>query len=130
MERWISKYGNENVSIIILEELKQDPKKHLKELSSKLGIDSDYWDTYSFDVKNKTVNISNMKVHKKMMGFSNLIPSFIKKSRLKDIYYRINSSKVVVKEDNSNRLKRLDEEFKPEVAKLEKLLGRKINVWS
>lgn len=126
---WYDKIGRSNVTVIILEELKKLPKEHLIELSKKLGIDEHFWETYNFDVKNQTVNISNVGVHKKVMKFSNLVPSFIKKSKIKNLYYKFNSRKVIQKEDYSNELLKLDEEFNPEVEKLELLIGRTIEAW-
>ncbi|CAG5079765.1 sulfotransferase domain-containing protein [Parvicella tangerina] len=129
LKNWQKKIGAENVHVYILEELKKSPKKFLIELSKDLEIDAAFWEEYSFDVKNKTVNISNMGFHMKLLKLSNLVPSFVKKSKLKNIYYKLNSKKAAAPVDYSKQKQLIDQEFVPEVEELEELLGRKIEVW-
>lgn len=95
-------FGKERVSVIFMEELALDPGKTMRELCSFAGIDPAFYETYEFEVHNRTMNLKKPAVHslykkirfylkKKVHGLPT-IKSFLRKIRLvvEPIYFKFN----------------------------------------
>lgn len=59
---WFEVFG-ENLKILFFEDLQSDPKKCMTELCGWLRIDSSVFDSFSFDVKNKSKQFRSMWLH-------------------------------------------------------------------
>ncbi|GAB5524355.1 MAG: hypothetical protein Roseis2KO_22270 [Roseivirga sp.] len=111
LSRWFEYFDSEDISIVFFEEISKDPNGILKQLSTKSGIDSDFYDGFEAEVKNKTVKLKNpginriivktqfwfeRRTHNKLF-FKTLIKGVWRK--IKPIYLRLNTSKSALKAD-------------------------------
>jgi hypothetical protein len=121
-----------NIGIFFYEDLKSDKKQFLKKILEFLEVNTEYIPD-NFEI---TYNKSKRRKKDRSIILTSLVTSLqnIIPSSIKDII-RPNllslKEKILVKEERIKRKtrKKLKKKFKPEVKKLEKLIGRDLDFW-
>lgn len=135
VKRYFDIWGKEKVHVIIFEDQIKDMKGTYKSLLRFLEVDEEF--TPNFEVINPNRRITSITVHKLLsrpsrinkMLFRTLIPNLSLRKRLKEFLWHLNIQyKKRLPLEKSLR-KRLQEELKSDINKLENLLDRDLTHW-
>ncbi len=95
-------FGKESITVVFMEELAWNPKKVMREVCGFARLDLEFYETYEFEVYNRTENLKNPVIHgyykkarfylKKRIHNKVIVKSFLRWIRLKiePIYFRLN----------------------------------------
>lgn len=116
IDDWYNVTGN-NLRVMFFEELRE-PKKVMKDLCVWLGINPDFYDTYNFDVKNKSGTYKNKLMHTIAVKMSFGMQRFWRsnpalKKRVRDFYYVLNRGSKKPATDDESAKNYLRQHFKP-----------------
>ena len=113
IDLWYEILGPANILLLIFEELKDNPKQFMIDLSNRLQIDSSFYESYNFEKKNPTLIVRNQKLHRIKKRISKLIANKNAGSALNRIYLRMNIDSRLQKPNTEDRvcLNSLDKEF-------------------
>lgn len=129
LEPWIEKMPDK-ISILLFEDMRQDPKIFMKNLSSSLGIDSSFFDSFDFSPKNKTYEVNNQSMHLIKKFISSTLPNGRYRKFMSYFYRRINTGKPKAKsQDDIEALYNLDQYFSVYNDRLEELTGLDLSKW-
>ena len=64
LDEWRAALGRERLSIVLLEHMKQDPKRVVNRVGRAVGLDVSFYDDYDFARKNKTIHVRHPGVHR------------------------------------------------------------------
>jgi hypothetical protein len=130
ISKWIERFGEENIRVLLFEHLKEDPIQFMKNLSDFISIDMTFWDNYSFSVKNKTYRVKSYYFHRLTKRFAKFVPERLKESLQEKLYNRINVGAPQQKSSEVYKiLAALDKEFVPYNDKLSELVKIDLSVW-
>lgn len=137
IEEYCSVFGN-NFKVVFFEDLKNSPKNVLKEICDFMEIPSDYYDEYTFQVKNATVDvkyrilgtiISNAHqfyadhFHKYKIGF--FMEKLLGKTLI-PLYRKINYKKLKKNNNDANVNIKLALDYSQDIQKIERLIDKAI----
>jgi len=93
---WIKVFGD-RLKIIFFEDMKTNPVDTLTNLSLWLGIESNYYVDFKFNVENRTSNHKNKYLHKLAINLNRRLEIFFRlypniKNKLRNIYTGFNSN--------------------------------------
>ena len=117
-------FGKERMTIILFEDLIDNPSKILSKISLDLGIDSSFFDAFEANISNNSVAVRSkllQRIVKKapiplMLRYGD---GYIKKG-FRKIYRKLNTASVLQKSsDVKFVLKELDEEYQNSISSLE-----------
>ncbi|WP_156493866.1 sulfotransferase domain-containing protein, partial [Alcanivorax sp. HI0007] len=83
----------EKIKVLSFSEINDNPASLMKDISGWLSIDPSFYSTFSFAVKNKTVEVKNKKVHKMVRWISSVLPKGSWRNYFIKIYKFINFEK-------------------------------------
>jgi len=133
-KKWIDTFGKENVKVVIFEEFLKDNGKTFREILEFLEVDSDF--IPSFDVMNENNTVRSIFL-RNLLRDSVRLPLFLQKTIKLFIPHKIrkgirnaNDKKVKRNPMSMELRERLVREMKPGIQRLEKVLNKKLNVWS
>jgi hypothetical protein len=130
ISKWLERFGEENIRIMLFEHLKENPIEFMKNLSDFVGIDMTFWDSYSFSVKNITYRVRNDLVHRLARRFTKFIPERLKERLRIMLYNRLNVGAPQQKRSEDYEiLAALDREFVPYNDELSDLVKIDLSVW-
>jgi hypothetical protein len=131
LEQWQSIVGEEHLIILVSEELQSHPKIALKDVCAKLGLDSSFYDHYSFDRRNPSLSPRSQRVHRWAQKVGSHLPSSQAKSRLKNAYYRVQIDPLGHEHVTGDKegLRKLDEYFEPWNEQLAQRFGLDLGHW-
>ena len=100
LKYWIDK--TDNISILYFENLVRNPRDLLIQISKEIKIDSEFYNSYRFDVSNKYHSVNNLKIHKLAISINKLLENVLirnrrMKSALNSFYFFLNTRKEVIK---------------------------------
>ncbi len=136
LKRWIDAFGKQRITIIIFEELVKDPKGALQPLVTKLGLDAEFYETYSFEQKNISIQVKNQKIFQLVRTLKKMVPNLSTAlpilKHLKALYHRfvISKKKRDLSAEERKLLDELDEEFSPLNIELSNLTGSDFSPWN
>lgn len=124
---WFTKYSKENLKVIFFDDLINDPKKMILEVIEWLKIDDKFYDSYDFNIQNKTVLPVNAFLHKIAIRLNDLFIPFWRKNdniknSLRDLYYYFNASKKGKETISKSTRKELEDFYEPYNRQLRELL--------
>jgi hypothetical protein len=135
LERFISRFGRERVKVLLIDDLREDPARHYREVLEFLGVDSSFQP--DFRVHNASAPIPNTWLHRQWKA-SNLryrlrasIPSTLYRAmRARRLRQRAAaaSNQPRPRLDEGTR-RQLNEQFKEEIGRLERLIDRDLSRW-
>lgn len=93
INRWIDLVGENNITIFSFKDIQNRPKDFMKMICSYIQIDGTYYDSYNFELSNKTTRTKSLWLFNlaKILNQSSLIQYF---PMLKRIYSRLNTAKL------------------------------------
>jgi hypothetical protein len=130
IKRYFDVFGRENVKVVWLEDVKKDAEEVYKCVLRFLNVDPDI--EVTFNVVNENKEVKNKAVREFVRRPPNILKSIIKliipfeniRRSIQKGIFNLNSKKVKRKPLESDLVKRLEEEMKDEVEKLNKLVGK------
>ncbi|WP_299403272.1 sulfotransferase domain-containing protein [Acaryochloris sp. IP29b_bin.148] len=140
LQSYIDAVGPDNVKVYFYEELCAEPIKILHDLCDFAAITSSFYDSYDFQIFNRSISIKNARLNHLYSKFRyhvrrythNLpIHQVFRQMRLwfDPIYYRLNGKADEKVEINSDLRAKLEAYYEYEIIALEKILGRSVP-WS
>lgn len=125
---WFEVFGD-NLRIVFFDDLKQ-PKKFMQDLCEWIGVEKSFYETYNFNIENKSGGFKNKILHSIAVKASFGLQKFWRYNRglkktLKNIYYKMNRSAVKVNQQDSEVITQLRNRYKPFNAELGKFLESK-----
>lgn len=109
--------AGDNLRVMFFDELRE-PQKVMRNLCTWLGIDPDFYNTYNFDVKNKSGTYKNKLLHNVAVRVSFGMQRFWRKNpqlkkRLRDFYYSFNRGSKKPMANDEPAKEYLRKHFKP-----------------
>ncbi len=140
LNNYYSLFKKENIHIILLDDVKNNPKKVVENLYSFLGVDETFEPSVLYKKINESLVVKNTFIKKLGQFFLNSLNSFKYTSSLRDwilknslihtIYLKVNVTQGSYnKLDDESLKKYLKSYFKPDLLKLEKLINRDLSAW-
>lgn len=128
--KWERSVGRENMHILLLEEIKQNPQVVLENICNKLGIDSAYYSTFNFEKKNTTYAVKSGFLQRQVKRMNSLLGYVPFKNKLKKIYFAVQKDKVPIQsEEDLKALKKLESYFSQSNKKLETHFNLDLKLW-
>ena len=128
LEPWLKTFGND-VKIVFFDDLKKDARKFMKDIAAWLDIDTEFYDMFDFDVKNRSMNYKirllqqiAVKANSAGQRFWRTNPGI--KKRLMSVYYKINGVSYDTDEIDQASLRFLYNYYRPHNQQLQQLLFR------
>ena len=121
MDEWFQVFGD-SLKILFFDDLKQDSRSFLADISAWLGIDDSYFDTVDLSVQNKSVGYKNVGLQKIALLINTKAEKFWRanqslKNALRRIYYLLNAQPHQGQADEAT-LRQLEEIYAPYNQKL------------
>lgn len=69
IQNWSAHFAPEQIKIVFMEDIKQNPQEVLQKIAQEIGINADFYQDYEVEVKNKTVQMKNPKLHQAYKQF-------------------------------------------------------------
>ena len=118
MKAWYDTFGGKNLKVVFFEHLKDSPSELLSELCDWLQIDPTFYNSYNFDVKNRSVNYKLKHFHKAAVTMNDIGQRLWRrnprlKSELLKVYYRLNGKPIDKSEFRVGTIKELYSYFRP-----------------
>lgn len=132
IDRWRAALGEELIHIIIFEDMVENPRRCVRNLCALFDIDTDFYNSFSFETKNSTKNVVSATLHRIRRKYGNLLPEGLLKRTASCLYRFINVSRVSGIEKSKEdwqQIQYLDEEFLPYNTKLEKRYRIDLSNW-
>ncbi len=132
LNKWIERCGEDRVSVYLFDDLVADSQSFAKRLSSDLGVDPTYYDTYDFAAGNKTYRVRSHALQSLSIALRNRLPKGSLYNLMRDAYRRLNTtSGAVDKADRDRRaLATLRETFATDNAALAERFGLDVSRWN
>lgn len=131
LQVYLSSFPAANIRVMFFEDLRDDPRAFMTELSEFLGIDAAFWDTFEFRRENVTFSAGNKTLHRLALGINNMTEPYLRrmprlKSWLVALYKRLNlagEGYTPMADDVRNRLQAY---YASSNGALSELLGRSV----
>jgi hypothetical protein len=137
--RWVERFGRGRVHVLLFEDLKSNPRAFMKEFAARVGVESSFYDSYDFPVKNETFGVRYPSLHRGVRKLNGLVPAAGLKGALKKVYVRAQSGGKANGKANGNAtgrspedaraLEELEREFRPFNRRLADELGLNLSAW-
>lgn len=98
LSQYLSSFPRDNIRVMLYDDLKNNPKWFMKDLSEFLGISADFYDDYKFAKSNVTFSSKNKVLHKIAVTANRSLERFLRqrpslKAKMVAVYKRINMAK-------------------------------------
>jgi hypothetical protein len=90
LESWIKSCGSSRVQIVFFEDLAKDPQNFMKEFCTLIGVDSHFYQNFTFEAKNQSRQIRSAPLLQVKRIIENRIPTLMESDFIKSIYRKIN----------------------------------------
>ena len=131
---WFERFPRERLHLFLFEELTQDPRRFLKVIAGRLGLNSTFFEEYEFKRSNTTFQIRRARIHRLRREIGRHLPPRVRR-RLKmatgTAYARVNvdSGHVPRTRDEADVVAELDQYFEPFNERLAELTGLDLAAW-
>ncbi len=131
LTRWVERFGRERVHVFLFEDLKSSPRAFMKELAARVRLDSSFYDSYDFPLKNETVGVRYPSLHRGVRKLNELVPAAGLKGALKRAYLKAQSGGAEngKSPEDARALEELEREFRPFNRRLADELGLNLSAW-
>lgn len=128
---WIERFGRERVHVLLFEDLKENPRAFMKDFTARVRLDSSFYDTYDFPLKNETFGVRYPSLHRGVRKLNELVPGVGLKGALKKVYVKAQSggSENGKTPEDAHALEELEREFRPFNQRLADELGLNLSAW-
>lgn len=135
---WLEQFPRSNVHLLLLEQMRDDPRSFMKELSGRLGIGPDFYDSYEPPYKRPTHEIRRPKLHHAMARTVTLVgrdPDGKARRFLREAFggayasLNVNPKAPTKTAEDRELLRELDRHFAPYNARLSRELKVDLSAW-
>lgn len=131
IEKWIAKFSRERIHLILLEDVKRDPLLSMVELSTRVGIDGEWFREYDFQRRNETIIPRNMAAHRLMPVLKRIVPHGKIRNWVKKSYYRLQEgARPAATDEDTDSLRQLQQYFHTYNQQLAEKTGLAISAWN
>jgi hypothetical protein len=128
IEPWLNKFGDQ-LKVIFFDDLKNDTPGLMKDLATWLNIDPSFYDTFNFDIKNRSNNFRYRFLHRIAVGANETGRKLWRsnpglKKLVLNTYYAFNGTPFKKEEFPDEVIDKLYRHFKPYNQKLNSILHR------
>jgi hypothetical protein len=131
---WRERFGPERVEVLLFEEMKENPLAFMKKLATSLGIDPSVYDAYDFTVRNETLSLKYLPLHRRVRRLNNLLPQGSLKGLLKGVYLKAQAGAGRARSGKTSEdraaLAELEQEFRPFNQRLANEFGLDLSAWN
>lgn len=135
---WRERVGQERVEVLLFEEMRENPRAFMKGLAARLRIDPEFYEAYDFPLKNETLSLKYLSLHRRVKRLNAIWPqgsssSNSLKALLKGVYLKAQGAEG--KRNGKSRedreaLLELEREFLPFNQRLASEFGLDLSAWS
>lgn len=93
LDKWVKALGKDRVLVYQMEEIKRDKTSFMKKVARDLNIDPEFYDSFDFFHRNKTVAVKSKGLHRLGLKIEPLIPQWLQE-KLIPLYLKFNSSSI------------------------------------
>lgn len=130
-------FDRENILIILLDDIKKDPKKETNKIYKFLWIDTSFLSNSSNKKSNASQTVKNKFIFPVMSSFSKVLIflrlsfllNFLKRIWLKRLVFKLFFKKYKYEKMEEKSRKYLQEKFATDISNLEKFLWRDLSEW-
>ena len=128
---WVERFGRERVHVLLFEDLKSSPRAFMKEFAARVRLDSSFYDSYDFPLKNETFGVRYPSLHRGVRKLNELVPAAGLKGALKRVYLKAQSGGTQNgrSPEDARALEELEREFRPFNRRLADELGLNLSAW-
>lgn len=132
LSAWRERLGDGRLRVIVLEEMRADPKAVVKELCDWVGIDPAFYDDYDFAPRNRTSPIRSQLVQRIAHKLGERIGPGPFREAMKGVFYAVQSTGRSEPRSEADKavLAELDEEFRPYNERLAREFGLDLSAWN
>ena len=132
LSAWVARFGSERLHVLLFEDMKESPRAFMKNLARRIRIDPAFYDEYDFPVRNETIGLRHLSLHRRIRKLNGLIPRGNLKGLLKKIYLKAQSSQTAKGKTPEDRLAlaELEREFHPFNQRLANELKLDLSAWN
>jgi hypothetical protein len=131
VSRWVERFGRGRVHVLLFEELKSNPRAFMKNFAARVGVDSSFYDSYDFPLKNETFGVRYPSIHRGVRRLNELVPAVGLKGALRRVYLKAQSGGAEGGRtpEDARALEELEREFRPFNRRLSDELGLNLSAW-
>jgi len=127
---WFLRCGCDRIRIVILEELRVEPRRVLQGLAGWLGIDERFYREYTFPRHNESYRVRSRGLQRINEWVRERVPGGAVRDRLRDVYRRLNTARPAdVTTDERVVLEGLDRAYEPSNRALAAEFGLDLSSW-
>jgi len=128
---WVERFGRGRVDVLLLEDMKSNPRAFMKKFAERVGIEESFYDSYDFPVKNETFGVKYPSLHRGVRRLNELVPAASLKGALRRVYLRAQSGGASAGRtpEDARALEELEREFRPFNRRLAGELGLNLSAW-
>lgn len=128
---WIRLLGNARLVPVIFEEFARNPRATTREISARVGLRADFFDSYDFTVRNPSHGYRSPGLHRLARTLSRAVPSHRVLAYGKAAYRRVNRKTTAASytPEDLRCMAEIRERYAPWNAELAELLGVDAPIW-
>jgi len=132
LKAYLEVFGLNGIVICLFEDLKSNPQKFMRDLSKQINIDGRFYDSYQFNIHNRSYKVRNQKLHRIRRKMKNKIPSQVISKILSKLYNRINISQRVneLTDEEIHVIDKLNRAFRPNNRELADVFNVDLKSWN
>lgn len=128
---WRERLGSDRLRVILLEDMRADPKATVQSLCGWAGIDPSFYDDYDFAARNRTSPVRSQRVQRMAATIAGGVRPGPLKELVKRVYFAVQSTRRPEQRTGADEaaLAELDEYFRPYNELLARQFGLDISTW-
>jgi hypothetical protein len=132
LTRWLEKFGADYVIVVLFENMKNNPRLFMKQLACKIGINDEFYDNFSFNIKNQTIGVRNQTLHRLKKQWAPHIRIPVIQNLGTSLYNRINTKRLLnsLQQEDSLTIQSLYSDFEDVNRELASLFAIDISPWN
>ena len=131
VEQYFNRVGEAYIKVMFFDDLKNNPRLFMKNISDFLDINHTFYDTYVFGKNNVTFSSKSRTLHKMAVFFNRKFERFFRqrpwiKNKLVSWYKMVNLAKTGYSRLSPSMEKRVQDYYREDNVKLETILNKKL----
>jgi hypothetical protein len=131
LKLWSDMIPSERIHVMLFEDMVRNPKAFMVDLSTKLKINPDYYDSFAFSIHNSGYTVRFQHMHRWKRAIKSIFPQWVNIKWLKYVYQSMNLSKrsIIKSTRDAEALAWLNQYFYDENVKLARKYGLDLTSW-
>jgi hypothetical protein len=131
---WLECLPRERLHFLLFEDMTRDQRSFVKDIAERIGLVSDFFETYEFKKWNESFRIKHRRVHGIRRELGRHLPASLRdrlKSTTASAYGRLNvdTGRLKRTQDEIDMIAELDQYFEPLNGRLAELTGLDLSAW-